>query len=78
VTRIIEHAPVEHVPPELAASKARAVVEAMQTKLMEEDGSTLDLGIVAVYSCIRSRGGMDLSERSKLGASMEECARKQL
>ena len=74
-TSIMEQAPPEQVPPDLAASKEKAV-EAMRSKLME-DGNRPNWGVVAIYSCTGSCGDMKVHEGAELGAYIEEFAWKQ-
>jgi pre-rRNA-processing protein TSR4 len=75
-TNLIDQSPPDQVPPEFAATKEKAV-EAMRAKLMEDDTNKLDWGVVAVYTCTASCGGMDTSEGSDLGAYIEEYTWKQ-
>ena len=73
---IMEQAPPEQVPPDFAANKQKAV-EALRNKLMGEDGNRPDWGVIAVYTCTGSCGGMEVDDGSDLGAYMEEFAWKQ-
>ena len=74
---IMEQAPPEQVPPDFAANKQKAV-EALRNKLMDEDGKRPSWGVIAVYTCTGSCGGMDVGEgASELGAYIEEFAWRQ-
>lgn len=75
-TSLIDQSPPDQVPPEFAATKEKAV-QAMRAKLMEDDANKLDWGVVAVYTCTASCGGMETSEGSNLGAYIEEYTWKQ-
>jgi pre-rRNA-processing protein TSR4 len=73
---IMEQAPPEQVPPDFAANKQKAV-EALRNKLMKEDGKRPSWGVIAVYTCTSSCGGMEVDENSELAAYIEEYAWKQ-
>ncbi|CAJ1930463.1 unnamed protein product [Cylindrotheca closterium] len=73
---ILEQAPAEQVPPELAESNEKAV-EAMRSKLMD-DNDGLNWGVISVYTCTAScGGGLTVEEGQELGAYREEYAWKQ-
>jgi len=73
---ILEQAPPEQVPPDLASTTEKAV-EAARAKIMEGGGNVPDWGVVSVYTCTKSCGGMDFIEGEELGAYIEEFAWKQ-
>jgi hypothetical protein len=75
-TSIMDQAPPEQVPPDLAANK-EAVIDTFRNKLMEEDNKTPSWGVVSIYTCTSSCGGMDGEEDAEFGAYVEEFAWKQ-
>jgi pre-rRNA-processing protein TSR4 len=72
---IMEQAPQEQVPPSFAEAKEKAV-NAMRSKLMDGD-KELTWGVIAVYTCTASCGGLQVEEGAELGAYREEFAWKQ-
>ncbi|KAG7338649.1 programmed cell death protein [Nitzschia inconspicua] len=75
-TSIMEQAPPEQVPPDFAANKD-AAIDTLRNKLMEEDAKTPSWGVVSIYTCTDSCGGMEIENDSELGAYFEEFAWKQ-
>jgi pre-rRNA-processing protein TSR4 len=75
-TSIMDQAPPEQVPPDLAANK-EAAIDTFRNKLMEEDNKTPSWGVVSIYTCTSSCGGMDGDEDAEFGAYAEEFAWKQ-
>jgi pre-rRNA-processing protein TSR4 len=75
-TSIMEQAPAEQVPPAFAEAQEKAV-SAMRSKIMQDGDDELSWGVIAVYTCTASCGGMEVEEGTELGAYREEYAWKQ-
>lgn len=73
---IMEQAPPEHIPPDFASSKQKAV-DALRKKLMDEDDNRPSWGVIAIYTCTGCCGGVDVDEECDLGAYVEEFAWRQ-
>ncbi|VEU33517.1 unnamed protein product [Pseudo-nitzschia multistriata] len=75
-SNILEQAPPEQVPPDLATTTEKAM-EAARAKIMEESNKVPSWGCVAVYTCTASCDVMDATEDDELGAYIEEFTWKQ-
>jgi pre-rRNA-processing protein TSR4 len=73
---IMEQAPSEQVPPAFADAKEKAV-KAVKDEIMGCNDLELDWGVIAVYTCTASCGGLEVEEGAELGAYREEFTWKQ-